>query len=137
MGKFITIVLVIYVVYYLLMILFDLFIKKNNTKRGGDDGETFDVDGFQTQDVGMTEEELAIEEKLQKDEAVFDDEDDQDDTGGVPQDEQEESILFGQVETQGFTIDEMNQLFQESKRDGVGFMERLDAVSAERSSNSL
>lgn len=136
MGKFITIVVIIYVVYYLLMILFDLFVKKTNTT-DGDEGEAFDIEGFQTQEVGMTEEEIAIEEKLHKqDEMAFEDEEEED-AGGIPQDEQEQSIMFGQVETQGFTIDQMNQLLQESKEDGVGFMERLDAVSAERSSNTL
>lgn len=136
MGKFIKIVIILYVIYYVVMVLFDLFVKKSVAVKGDGDGMDFDIEGFQTEEVGMTEEELAIEEKLKKQETTFDDEadDDEEEPEAVTQDQQSEGVQFGQIEDQGFTVDEFNALLQESQHDGMDFMSRLDA-KAEQSNN--
>lgn len=136
MGNFIKLVIILYVIYYGVMVIFDMFIKKSVAVKGADDGMDFDIEGFQTQEVAMTDEELAIEEKLKKQENTFEDEaeDDEEEPEPVTQDQQGEGVQFGQIEDQGFTVDEFNALLQESHHDTMDFMSRLDA-KAEQSNN--
>lgn len=139
MGKFIKIVVIIYIIYYALMFLFDLFIKKSKGAKTKDDGMVLNIEGFQTEEVTMTDEELAIEKKLQHDKDSFDDE--EEDGGEEPEpvsyEDQSEGIEIGEIETQGFTVDELAVMMAEVHNESSDFMSRLDARSVEISNNPI
>ena len=131
MGKFIKIVLVIYVIYYAVMIIFDLFIKKNRNGNAVEEGVQFDIEGFQTEDVEMTEDEKRIEQELEKRKNTFEDEDDEE-----PEPITQEGIEM-EVEGQGFTVDEFSKMLSEAHHESGDFMNRLDALSIATTNKSI
>lgn len=131
MGKFIKIVLVIYVIYYAVMIIFDLFIKKNRNGNAVEEGVQFDIEGFQTEDVEMTEDEMRVEQELEKRKNTFEDEDDEE-----PEPITQEGIEM-EVEGQGFTVDEFSKMLSEAHHESGDFMNRLDALSIATTNKSI
>lgn len=131
MGKFIKIVLIIYVIYYAVMIIFDLFIKKSNRKKDSDDGIQLDIEGFHTEDVDMTDEEIAIEKKLEEEKKSFDDDDDDYEE---PEPVKQDGIEM-EVESQGFTTDEFKKLLGETHDEGNSFISRLNTQSTEQTNS--
>lgn len=141
MGKFITIVLILYVVYYVLMILFDLFIKKAPLSKEQNDGENFQIEDFPTEDVSLTDEEIAIEEELaQKREQMNkpDEENDESGDGEISEGElrdlhqelnREEGVQYGEVESQGINIDQLKELAEKVAKNT---MNELDSYSNEK-----
>lgn len=148
MGKFIKIVLIIYVIYYAVMIIFDLFIKKSIGKNKENDGINLQIEGFETKNVDMTEEELAIEKKLEQDkileEETGDNEDDEEPEESEPV--KQEGIEM-ELESQGFTIDQFSKVLSpkakdERAKEAADFLERIKKKGeennhTEQTSNSL
>lgn len=133
MGKFIKIVLIIYVIYYAAMIIFDLFIKKSIGTKKNDDEMNLQIEGFQTQNVEMTEEELAIEERLQQEEKRFEDEEDEDDE--EPEPVNEDSVEM-EVDGQGFTMDKFSEVMEAVHHESENFMTLINTIP-EQANNSI
>ena len=137
MSKFIKIVLILYVFYYTIMVLFDLFIKKGTNNQKEDDGEKFQIEDFKTEDVLMTDEELVIEKNLEKQKEAANIPDEENEDNNSDGDEQfrnkeikqlekelaqEEGVQTGPIECQGMTIDEMKALVASEGNDFMNFI---------------
>ena len=137
MSKFIKIVLILYVIYYTIMVLFDLFIKKNTNSQKEDDGEKFLIEEFKTENVQITDEERAIEENLEKQKKLANIPDEEGEDENQDNDEQfqdkeitqlekelaqEEGVQTGPIECQGMTIDEMKALVASEGNDFMNFI---------------
>lgn len=122
MSKFVRIVLFIYIIYYIVMIVFDLFIKKSIGDKKTESATKLEIEGFQTEDVEITEEDIEIEEKLrEKENDQFEDEED-------PEPVNQQEIQF-EVEGQGFTLDEFAQVMTQVHNEGISFMDRIENQS--------
>lgn len=133
MGKFIKIVLIIYVIYYAAMIIFDLFIKKSSGRKKSEEDLDLEIEGFQTENVEMTEEELAIEKGLEKEKNTFEDEEDDSEE---PEPIEEDGVKMD-VEGQGFTMDDFSKVMSEVHHESGEFMNLIDTLSTEKASNSI
>ena len=149
MKKFIIIVTVVYLLYYGAMITFDLFIKKAPVGSASDDGEVFGLDGFTTQEVGMTEEEIRIEAKLQRDKDRLDmlpEEEAEEASGGQERLEEQitdanselgkEVIQMGEVEDQGFTMDDFAKMMKQAQANSSDVMAQIEQAVVQKASGS-
>lgn len=115
------------------MIVFDLFLKKSNGSKK-DEETNFVVEGFETQDVEMTDQDLEIERKIEgnKNNTLEEENDEEEE----PEPVKPEGIEF-EIQGQGFTTDELAAMLHESHQESGGFMDRLNARSIEQSNNQI